>query len=289
MPIKRLSVLLVILAAGVVISHADVLRDLEYAVVDGISLRLDLYLPSVQPTKPLPLVVWIHGGGWRSGSKDRTNAPRVLGESTIVASIDYRLTDQATFPAQIHDCKAAIRWLRAHAAEYDIDSDRIGVWGSSAGGHLAALLGTSGNVPELEGTVGDHLDQSSAVQAVCDFYGPTDLLAMTDQASAMNHANADSPEGRLLGGSVADLPELAALASPITHVDPSDPPFLIVHGDADPTVPYLQSVAFHSALAAAGVDASLLLVGRAGHGGFPPEVIAFVAAFFDRALHAPGD
>jgi len=275
---------LLLVAAATMLAGGKVLRDLEYAQVDGISLRLDLYLPDRPSGESLPVVVWIHGGGWRAGSKERTIAPRVLGDEYVVASIDYRLSQQAVFPAQIHDCKAAVRWLRAHAGIYRIDPDRIGVWGSSAGGHLVALLGTSTGVAELEGAVGEHLDQSSAVQAVCDFYGPTDLTVMIGQTSAIDHGGADSPEGLLLGGPVAEHPELAALASPVTHVDSSDPPFLIVHGDADRTVPYEQSVALHQALAAAGVDATLHIVGRAGHGGFPPEVNLLVVAFFDRVL-----
>lgn len=260
------------------------LRDLEYAVVDGISLKLDLYLPDASPADLVPLVVWIHGGAWLSGDKNRTSAPEVLGPEYAVASIDYRLSQQAPFPAQIHDCKAAIRWLRAHAVEYGIDPDRIGAWGSSAGGHLAALLGTSGGVEELEGTVGDCLGVSSRVQAVCDFFGPIDLLTLVDPTGEIDLGTAQSPVGRLLGGPRAERIELAKLASPTAHVDATDPPFLIVHGDADEIVPWAQSVTFHQILADAGVDASLYVVGLAGHGGFAPSVYALVRAFFDRVL-----
>jgi len=261
-----------------------ILRDLEYASVDEGSLKLDLYLPDPLPDEPRPLVVWIHGGGWRGGSKDWTRAPETLGTEYVVASIDYRLSQDATFPAQIHDCKAAIRWLRAHAAEYGFDPDRIGAWGSSAGGHLVALLGTSGDVEELEGTVGDHLDQSSAVQAVCDFFGPTDFLAMIGQPSLLDHRSPTSPESLLLGGPVAEMQELARLASPITFVDSSDPPFFIVHGDEDPTVPVEQSIDFHAALLAAGVESTLTIVEGAEHGGFADVVYVAVKAFFDAHL-----
>ncbi len=264
-----------------------VLRDLEYANVDGHSLKLDLYLPDPLPDEPLPLVVWIHGGGWRGGSKDRTRAPETLETEYAVASIDYRLSQDATFPAQIHDCKAAIRWLRAHAMEYGVDPDRIGAWGSSAGGHLVALLGTSGGIEELEGTVGDHLDRSSAVQAVCDFFGPTDLLAMLEQPSLLDHRAPTSPESLLLGGPIAEMQELARLASPIAFVDPSDPPFFIAHGDEDPTVPVEQSVDFHAALLAAGVDSTLRIVEGAKHGGFPDDVYEAVKVFFDDRLRSP--
>jgi len=262
----------------------EALRDLEYAVVDSVSLKLDLYLPSAPLAGPVPVVVWIHGGAWLSGDKNRTSAPEVLGPDYAVASIDYRLSPQAPFPAQIHDCKAAIRWLRAHAAEYGIDPDRIGAWGSSAGGHLAALLGTSGGVEELEGTVGDCLGVSSRVQAVCDFFGPIDLLTLVDPTGEIDLGTAQSPVGRLLGGPLAEHIELAKLASPAVHVDATDPPFLIVHGDADEIVPWAQSVTFHRILANAGVDASLYMVGLAGHGGFAPSVYVPVRAFFDRVL-----
>ncbi len=262
----------------------ETLRDIEYAVVDGISLKLDLFLPDAPSAKPAPLVVYIHGGAWISGDKDSTHAPAVLGPPYAVASVNYRLAQQAPFPAQIHDCKAAVRWLRAHAATYGIDPHRIGAWGSSAGGHLAALLGTSGGIAELEGTVGDCLGVSSGVQAVCDSFGPIDLLTLVDPTSDIDVGAAYSPVGRLLGGPRDEHKELARLANPITHIDETDPPFLILHGDADEVVPYGQSVDFHQALAAAGVDASLYVVGRGVHGGFPPFVDGLVKAFFDRVL-----
>jgi len=262
-----------------------VLRNLEYAIVDGVSLRLDLYLPHPLPPEPLPLVVWVHGGGWRAGSKDRTLAPEALGEAYAVASVAYRLSDVAIFPAQIHDVKAAVRWLRAHATDHGIDPDRFGAWGSSAGGHLVALLGTSCGTEALEGAAGDGLDVSSCVQAVCDFYGPTDLLVLIDQESRVNRRmSASYPEALLLGGTVAERPELARLASPITHVDATDPPFLIVHGDEDSTVPVEQSIDFHAALVEAGVDTTLRIVVGAGHGGFQAEVAPEVKTFFDAHL-----
>ena len=281
---SRVLVFIIGIALVSAAASAEVLKDIEYASVDGISLKLDLYLPDDRGEKPLPLVIWIHGGGWRAGNKAPTRAPRTLGSNYAVASIDYRLTDQAIFPAQIHDCKAAVRWLRAHAEEYGLDPDRFGAWGSSAGGHLVALLGTSGGVIELEGTVGDHLEVSSRVQAVCDYYGPTNFLALLDQPSLIDRRTPTSPESLLLGGLTVDFPDLAALASPVTHVDPTDPPFLIVHGDNDRTVPYQQSVDLHQVFAEAGVEATLHLVGRAGHGGFPPIVDLLVKDFFDRVL-----
>ena len=282
--IGRALLLMFVAVSSAWMVSARTVPDIEYAIVDGISLRLDLYLPDEPLAAPVPLVLWIHGGAWISGDKRPTSAPEVLGPRYAVASIDYRLAQQAPFPAQIHDCKAAVRWLRAHAGEYGFDPDRIGAWGASAGGHLAALLGTSGGVPALEGPVGDCLGIASRLPAVCDFFGPTDLLTLADPTGEVDLDAAYSPVGRLLGGPRAERPLLAQWASPITHVDPSDPPFLIVHGDADLVVPYGQSVALHHALLNAGVDASLHLVSQGGHGGFPTFVDDLVRAFFERTL-----
>ena len=178
-----LSVLAVVLACALAIptmAHR-VLHDIEYATVDGTSLLLDLHLPSGPVENPVPLVLWVHGGGWRAGDKDPTRAPTTLGEEYAIASVNYRLSDEAIFPTQIHDVKAAVRFLRGNATRFGLDPDRFGAWGSSAGGHLVALLGTSCDIQELEGELGEHLDQSSCVQAVCDFFGPTDLLALLGQ------------------------------------------------------------------------------------------------------------
>ena len=262
------------------------LRNVEYARADDKPLLLDLYVPEQAPEGPLPLVVWIHGGGWRGGSKNRCPASFFAADGYIVASVDYRLTGEATFPAQIFDCKAAIRWLRAHAAQYHIDPDRVGVWGSSAGGHLVALLGTSGDVKALEGDLGSP-DQSSRVQAVCDWFGPTDFLTMRQQASEQRRQRdpgRPSAELLLIGGTIEERPGLAMMASPVTYVSEDDPPFLIAHGDADPTVPPQQSRLFHEALRQAGVDSELLMLEGEGHGFRSPEPRQAAIAFFNRTL-----
>ena len=160
------------------VADATIHRDLVYKTVNGAVLTLDLYCPE-KFSGAVPVIIYIHGGGWRSGRKERCPAVALVQDGYAVASIDYRLTSTAPFPAQIEDCKAAVRWLRANAAKYNLDADRIGVWGMSAGGHLAALLGTSGGVPELEGS-GDNMQYSSQVQAVCDVAGPADLPALTN-------------------------------------------------------------------------------------------------------------
>lgn len=284
---KRASVLLfsVLLAALVcrlampATGHI-VLRDLEYATVDGTSLRLDLYLPEGAET-PVPLVLWVHGGAWRAGDKDPTRAPETLGEAYAIASVNYRLSDEALFPAQIHDVKAAVRFLRGNAERFGIDPDRIGAWGSSAGGYLVALLGTTCGSEELEGQLGEHLDESSCVQAVCDFFGPTDLLALLEQRG--ENTRRPMPEDQLIGGPVEENVDRATLASPVAHIDQTDPPFLIMHGSEDPTVPVEQSIAFDAALREVGVDSTLIIIEGAGH-GFPRTEFGPVKGFFDKHL-----
>ena len=264
------------------------MRDLEYAKVDGTALLLDLFVPE-KADAPLPLIVWIHGGAWLGGDKAGCPAMGQLKRGYAVASINYRLSQEAIFPAQIHDCKAAIRWLRAHAKEYNIDPQRIGVWGSSAGGHLVALVGTSGNVKELEGAEGN-LDQSSRVQAVCDWFGPTDFLQMAAHMlpeAKMPHDTADSPESKLVGGPIQENKEKVAKANPITYVSKDDPPFLIMHGDKDILVPIHQSQLLTEALKKAGVEVTFKTIEGAGHGFGGPEIMKTVEEFFDKHLKAP--
>ena len=267
---------------------ATVHRDLVYARAGDKDLLLDLYLPKEAPGLR-PLVVWIHGGGWRGGTKDRCRALSMLPRGYAVASISYRLSGVAKFPAQIHDCKAAIRWLRANAARYRLNPDRIGVWGSSAGGHLVALLGTSGGVSELEGDPGDR-QQSSRVQAVVDYFGPTDFLRMNDFPGKIDHDAANSPESRLVGGPIQEIKEKVAQANPITYVSKDDPPFLIAHGDKDQSVPLNQSELLNEALRRAGVDVTFRVLEGAGHGDrqfWSGETLKVVGDFFDRHLRPP--
>ncbi len=262
-------------------------RDLAYVVNGHERQKLDVFVPE-KPDGPLPLIIWIHGGGWQNGSKDgcpplRTN---YMERGYAVASINYRLSSHAVFPAQIEDCKAAIRWLRAHAKEYRLDPQRFGVWGSSAGGHLAALVGTSGDVKAFD--VGGNLDQSSRVQAVCDYFGPTDFMVFVTTPGYESHATATSPEAHLIGGAVAHNKDKAARASPITYASPDDPSFLIVHGDQDPLVPINQSQLLYDGLKRAGVSVLLHTIKGGGHGqGFGgPEIEPMVGGFFERVLKA---
>jgi len=263
-------------------------RDLAYVSNGHERQKLDLYLPE-KAEGPLPLIIWIHGGGWQSGSKENCLPLRsgfVL-KGYAVASINYRLSGDAPFPAQIEDTKSAIRWLRAHAKEYRLDPDHIGVWGSSAGGHLVALAGTSGGEKSFD--VGEILEVSSRVQAVCDFYGPTDLNAFVATPGYERHAKADAPEVKLLGGTIQDNPDKVARLNPVTYVSPDDPPFLILHGDKDPVVPIGQSRLLLEALQKAGVAVEFKVVEGAGHGGpgfQKPENEGMVSAFFEKHLRA---
>ena len=266
-------------------------RDLAYAADGHERQKLDLYLPEGRPANAaaLPVVVWIHGGAFRAGSKDACPPLRAgyVARGYAVASVGYRLTPTAPFPAQIEDCRAAVRWLRAHADEYGLDAARIGVWGGSAGGHLAALLGTAAE--ETAWDAGENRDRSARVRAVCDYCGSTDLAAfMATPGYEAQGLTPDSPLYLLLDGPVAERAALARRASPITHVSADDPPFLILHGTDDAVVPPNQSERLDAALLAVGAKSTLLRLpdtGHAGGGGFDrPETHAAVAAFFDRHL-----
>jgi len=263
------------------VSGARTLKDIEYAKVDNKSLLLDLYLPEKAEGK-LPLVIWIHGGGWQAGNKDGGPAVALVKQGYAIASINYRFSREAIFPAQIHDCKAAVRFLRAKAGEYNIDTGHIGVWGGSAGGHLVALLGVSGGEKALEGDEGN-LEQLSDVQAVCDWFGPADFCHWTGVSDAVA---SNGPVARLFGEPVSEKNELAVLASPIHHVEEGKkyPPFLIMHGDADKLVPLSQSIKFEEALKKAGCDVTLYVAKGAGHGFGGNEIMKMVGDFFDKHL-----
>jgi acetyl esterase/lipase len=299
---------------------APTVPDVTYATVGGRTLQLDLYLPAIR-NSPRPTVVWVHGGGWQSGSRSPAPAfvTALVDRGLAVASISYRLTSQAggfgsegtTFPAQIHDVRGAIRFLRANAATYGLDPARFGAWGSSAGGHLVALAGTSGNDPTLEGSVGGNLRHSSRLQAVVDYYGPTDLLNMgLDEAPPpgrpAGHDLPTSPESLLVGFSASDeglgvlranqsnpaspFPTwrtLAVQANPVAWVDATDPPFLIAHGTADGTVPPRQSERLRDALRGVGASPLHVVVEGAGHGGFPASVQQQAQDFLVARLTAP--
>jgi len=269
----------------------QLLADLPYAGTDNPRQMLDLILPREREGDPLPVIVFIHGGAFRAGQKEsgrRRVAPFVASGDFAGATINYRLSGEAIWPNQIHDCKAAIRWIRANATTYNLDPDRIGVWGTSAGGHLVAMLGTSGDVPSMDGSIGPHTDVSGRVTCVADFFGPTNFLTMNQTAipsAKMDHDAPNSPESELIGGPIQENPQKVATANPITYVSSDDPPFLIIHGTLDPLVSFNQSELLHAALEKANVDSTLITVEGGGHGrGFGPPANQFVEKFFEHHL-----
>ncbi len=267
----------------------DVQRDLVYKTINGQALRLDIYSPK-SITHPLPVVLWIHGGGWSKGRKEQKPPVNLMAKGYIIVSIDYRLSYDAPFPAQIEDCKAAVRWLRANAAAYHIDPDHIGAWGHSAGGHLAALLGTSGDVAALEGA-GDNPSFSSRIQAVCDMSGPSDILRLYENVSKATEGSsrrAKTYVEQFLGGKGEQLEAQAIAASPITYVSKDDAAFLVIHGENDMSIPVSQSELFVEKLKAAGVDATLEVARGRGHGVGGPKFAGDITNFFDKHLKTGG-
>ena len=258
--------------------------DVTYGKAGGVDLKLDVIRPKAERAEPRPCIVWIHGGGWQNGNKNsglgRLGALVASGDYVGV-SVGYRLTDVASWPAQIEDCKAAIRYVRANAKQLGVDPEKIGVWGSSAGGHLVSLLGTSGDVKELEGSNGTP-NVSSRVACVVDYCGPSDFLLNGLDSPRMNQPG--QPVYKLLGGPLKENEAKAKQASPVTHVSKDDPPFLIVHGTDDRTVALPQAERLYKAQKDAGVDTTLVKIVGGGHGIGGPEIGQRVEAFFARHL-----
>ena len=264
-------------------------RDIHYAGSRDPAQTLDVLTPKhPKNDQPLPVIVNIHGGAFAMGDKGmglEDILPLVAGGDFAGVSINYRLSGEATWPAQIYDCKAAIRWVRANAKQYHMDPERIGVIGASAGGHLVAMLGLTKGNKTLEGDVGPYKDVSSRVSCVVDEFGPTDLLTLNADGSRLDHDALDSPESRLLGGALQSNKDKAKAASPLTYVSRNAVPFLILHGSVDPLIPHAQSERLYQALKDAGVEAYFVPVTGAGHGGFRnPEVGQRIRQFFDKEL-----
>ena len=239
-------------------------RDIEYARIADVSLKLDLYLP--KQANP-PLVIYVHGGAWRTGSKADVPIVKLLDHGFAIASVDYRLSTQAQFPAQVHDIKAAIRFLRASAEQLHINTKHVAIIGSSAGGHLAALVGVTNGDKKLEGSVGGDLDQSSAVQCIVSLYGASNLQTILSQSTDYGLKMRVPALQLLLGGQPIDKPELAKLASPVAHLDKQDPPLMLIHGDADPQMPPQQSQEFAQAYKALELPVQYIIVAGGKHGG----------------------
>jgi acetyl esterase/lipase len=259
-------------------------KDLVYAAVDGKDLALDLYVP--QGAASPPLLVWIHGGAWRAGTKAQVQK-QFVENGYATASVEFRQSTDARFPAQVHDIKAAIRFLRARAAEYGYRTDRIAISGASSGAHLAALVGVTNGHQELEGAVGNYLKESSDVHAIIDYFGASNLTTILTQSTPFGF-NLRKPALELLLGAAPDEAKaLAALASPVTHVGAGDPPLLLFHGDQDPQMPINQAHELEGAYEKAGLDVAFDVVHGAAHGGpqfFAPEHLTRALAFLSRTI-----
>jgi acetyl esterase/lipase len=265
--------------------------DVPYVKDGDVSQRLDIYYPEKAPKEPLPLIVHIHGGGWMGGNKHPCDT-RMVSQGYVLASVGYRFSQKAKFPAQIQDCQAAIRWLRAHAEKYHINPDKVGVIGGSAGGHLSALVGVSGG-KKLFAAIGGNEDQSDAVQCVCDIFGPKNFASVIEQAEKDKNVTnifkfntPSDPYSELIGANLSDKEKTAAV-SPITYVDKDSPPTLILHGTHDALVPYAQSEEFAEAMTKNGASVWLQKFPGAGHGGgsfSKPSVLRLMKNFFDKYL-----
>lgn len=269
--------------------------DISYASQSK-AQALDIYLPN-SGSGPFPAIISIHGGGFAFGDRrgsDLAAALNALERGYAVVSIDYRLSGEAVFPKQIQDVKAAIRYIRAHAAQYNIDPEKLAAWGSSAGGNLAALAGTTAGVKELEDLSQGNPEQSSRVQAVVDWFGPVNFLAMDDQfkesgIDGEKHNTPDSFESRLLGRNIAEVPDLVKAANPETYISAESPPFFIQHGTADQNIPVHQSEGLAAKLIAAIGEEKVTFMKLEGakHGGAAftaPENIRRVLDFLDKHM-----
>ena len=260
-------------------THANI----AYATVSPTQV-VDIFTPEGEG--PFPLLLNIHGGAFRMGSKEMLDAPvarKFLAAGIAVASVNYRLSGEAVFPAAVKDVKAAVRFLRANGAKYKLDG-RIIAFGQSAGGNLAALLGTSGGAEFFEDAALGNAGTSSDVQGVIDWFGPTDFSQMDAQAKAQGcpersqtHGAADSPESQYLGAPIAEVPELVRKANPITYLSKDDPPFLLQKGTEDCIVPFAQSELLAEALKSAGLKVSFDKIEGAGHGDMGSPVPLFLA------------
>lgn len=275
-----------------VTTEAQIIKDVAYASTSS-AQKMDIYVPA--GAGPFPAVVLIHGGAFKVGDKamEATNAAKLVKNGYVAISINYRLSGEAVFPAAVHDCKAAVRFIRANASTYKINPNKIGTWGSSAGGHLSAMLGTSGGDTYLEGTQGSYLTTSSTVQASIDWFGPINFSTMVAEGLALGFASTYNVnnESKYLGVDANDPAniEIVNKSNPTNYIDANDPPFWIQVGSADPLIPYTQSLNFYNSLKAVLGESKVgyELIGGAGHGGpqFNTDAnLTKAIAFFDSKL-----
>ena len=259
--------------------------DIVYASVQGLDLALDIYMPD--DVENPPLVVFMHGGAWRANNKRSEYPSQYVDYGFAVAGLDFRQSTQARFPAQVHDIKAALRFLRANAEQFGFNADKIAISGYSSGGHLATLVGVTNGHAELEGELGDYLDTSSDVQAIISYYGAHDLTSILSQSTEFGLGVRIPALQALLGAQPEENPELARLASPVFHIDATDPPLLLFHGDEDIQMPIDQSYQMDVKYKELGLDVYFDVVEGAGHGGvefFAPDQLQRAIAFLRRTL-----
>ena len=258
-------------------------KDVVYAEAQGKARALDLYVPHADA----PLVVYVHGGAWRAGTKADGVPMFLVDAGYAVASLEFTQTPEAPFPANVHDIKAGIRYLRANAAQYGFNAEKIVISGASSGAHLAVLVGVTNGHAELEGTVGSNLDTSSDVQAILSYFAATDLTTILSQSTPFG-VGVREPGLTLLLGALPDaVPELAQLASPVYQVDANDPPLLLLHGDRDPQMPVNQSLQMLGTYQEHGLDVAFIPVHGAAHGGplfNEPKYTEQVSAFVKRTI-----
>jgi acetyl esterase/lipase len=262
-------------------TEPTIIRDIPYTSSGDPAHRLDLHYPADR-APDAPLIIWVHGGAWRSGSKSDVPIAGLLNRGFVIASVDYRLTPQAPFPAQVHDIKAAIRFLRSQATEYGVDKQRFFIAGSSAGGHLAALVGVSSGVRELEGADQSTTNETSAVAAIVSFYGASNLQTILGQSTAYGLTVRVPALRLLLGGLPEDDAAKAKLASPVAYIDATAPPLFLIHGDQDPQMPLEQSLELERAYRRIPLPVQMHVVRGGVHGGkgfYEPEVLSQVAEF----------
>ncbi len=268
------------------------LDNIEYARVGDHPLLLDLHIP-VDGAPPYPVIVWLFGGGWNRGDRRGRPAVRLVDDNLYqhgyaIAAIDYRLSGEAKFPAQLEDCKAAIRFLRKHAESLQLDANRIGVWGFSAGAHLAALVGLTGSTKQFD--VGNNQEIASQVQAVCAFAVTSDFRQVSSENTCDDPNEPNSATAQLFGGTIQDKLELAIQASPVTYITQHAPPFLLIHGEKDGLVSCEQSRLLHDALTKAGVESTLYIIPGGDHGmaGLNPveveHILQMAGSFFQKAF-----
>lgn len=278
-----------ILPASSPYGEATVIRDIPYVAHPASRQNFDLFLPKTKSDQPFPLVVWIHGGAWMSGSKEWDNVKYLVRHGYAIASIDYRFSPEARFPAQIQDCNAALDFILAHATNYGISPQHFVIAGGSAGGHLALLLGMARQEKDFGA------DPTIKAAAILDFFGPVDFSKMKDDLTDIHSQKGldllQDAGTKLLGPQSEQTPEQIKAASPITYVNTANPPVLILQGGQDDLVPVVQSRRLHEALTQAGVKNQLIIVDAAGHDGplfSTPEIAAKVIRFLSEVPAGAG-